>query len=89
MTSRDLDTAPAIVKPVWGTGPGTGTGLGILLMVEALLSFAPVAILGAAIGWPAFLGKPAAELCLPSRRSPALWCWGMRCTCCIPSWWRP
>jgi hypothetical protein len=38
-----------------------GTGLGVLLITGALLSFAPVAILGAAIGWPASLGKPAAE----------------------------
>ena len=37
------------------------TGLGALLIADALLSFAPVAILGAAIGWPASLDKPAAE----------------------------
>ena len=36
-------------------------GLGLLLIAEALLSFAPVLILGAAIGWPASLDKPAAE----------------------------
>ena len=36
-------------------------GLGCLLIIDALLSFAPVAILGSAIGWPASLGKPAAE----------------------------
>jgi len=36
-------------------------GLGLLLIAEALLSFAPVVILGAAIGWPASLDKPAAE----------------------------
>ncbi len=36
-------------------------GLGCWLIVDALLSFAPVAVLGAAIGWPASLGKPAAE----------------------------
>lgn len=41
--------------------PSSGTFIGILLIVEALLSFAPVVILGAAIGWPASLGKPAAE----------------------------
>ncbi len=35
--------------------------LGALLIVEALLAFAPVAILAPAIGWPASLGKPAAE----------------------------
>jgi len=36
-------------------------GLGWLLIAEALLSFAPVVILGAAIGWPASLDRPAAE----------------------------
>ena len=36
-------------------------GLGALLIADALLSFAPVVVLGAAIGWPASLGKPAAE----------------------------
>jgi hypothetical protein len=36
-------------------------GLGVLLIADALLSFAPVVVLGAAIGWPASLGKPAAE----------------------------
>ncbi len=41
--------------------PSRSTGLGALLIVDALLSFAPVAILGAAIGWPESLDKPAAE----------------------------
>ncbi|RYZ11286.1 MAG: DUF4386 family protein [Comamonadaceae bacterium] len=35
--------------------------IGTLLIVDALLSFAPVVILGAAIGWPASLDKPAAD----------------------------
>jgi hypothetical protein len=35
--------------------------LGSLLIVDALLSLAPVAILGAAIGWPDSLRLPAAE----------------------------
>jgi hypothetical protein len=35
--------------------------LGGLLIFDALLSIVPVLILGAAIGWPASLGKPAAE----------------------------
>ena len=34
-------------------------GLGALLVVTALLSFAPLAILAPAIGWPASLGNPA------------------------------
>ena len=37
------------------------TGLAVLLLADALLAFAPVAILGAAIGWPASLGQPAAQ----------------------------
>jgi hypothetical protein len=45
-----------------GTPTRTGSrGLGALLIIDAVLAFAPVAILGAAIGWPASLAKPAAE----------------------------
>ena len=40
---------------------GATRGLGALLIADALLSFAPLAILGPAIGWPASLGRPAAE----------------------------
>lgn len=40
---------------------GPSRALGVLLLVDGLLSFAPVAILAPAIGWPASLGKPAAE----------------------------
>lgn len=43
------------------TRRGNDRLLGALLIVDALLSFAPVVILGAAIGWPASLGKPAAD----------------------------
>ena len=35
--------------------------LGLLLIAEALLSFAPLAIMAPAIGWPASLGNPAAQ----------------------------
>ncbi len=45
--------------------------LGTLLIVEALLSFAPVIILGAAIGWPASLGKPAADQLIAIAAQPA------------------
>jgi hypothetical protein len=41
--------------------PAAARGLGALLIADALLAFAPVVVLGAAIGWPASLGKPAAE----------------------------
>ena len=40
--------------------PRRARTLGVLLIADALLSFAPVAILGAAIGWPASLDNPAA-----------------------------
>ncbi len=43
------------------TAPPSNRALGLLLIVEALLAFAPVAILAPAIGWPASLGRPAAE----------------------------
>ena len=36
-------------------------GLGLLLVAEALLSFAPLVVLGPAIGWPASLASPAAQ----------------------------
>jgi hypothetical protein len=48
-------------SPVTTASPSRSRGLGVLLIVDALLSLAPVAILGAAIGWPASLDKPAAE----------------------------
>jgi Domain of unknown function (DUF4386) len=41
--------------------PRRGRALAVLLIADALLSFAPVAILGAAIGWPASLDNPAAQ----------------------------
>lgn len=55
MTTLTLGTArPAAPS-------GSRRGLATLLVVDALLSFAPVAILGAAIGWPASLDLPSAE----------------------------
>lgn len=47
--------------PQTASRPRTHRALGALLIADALLSFAPVVILGAAIGWPASLHKPAAE----------------------------
>ena len=43
------------------TTPSHHRALGALLIADALLAFAPVAVLAPAIGWPASLGKPAAE----------------------------
>lgn len=58
MTS--LSTALPFAAAATATPP-SNRALGLLLIVEALLSFAPVAILAPAIGWPASLGRPAAE----------------------------
>jgi hypothetical protein len=52
---------PAVAVASMPTVHAPSRGLGMLLIAEALLSFAPLAVLGAAIGWPASLGKPAAE----------------------------
>ena len=56
-------TLPLATPTLAGAGarPSGGRALGAFLIAEALLAFAPVAILGNAIGWPASLRKPAAE----------------------------
>lgn len=55
-------SASSAAPPLAPSHPSaSGRGLGLLLIAEALLSFAPVAVLGAAIGWPASLDKPVAE----------------------------
>jgi hypothetical protein len=56
--------SPATPPPAAAATEGSGrraTGLGLLLIVEGLLSFAPLVILGAAIGWPASLDNPRAQ----------------------------
>ena len=45
--------------------------LGALLITVAVLAFAPVAILGAAIGWPASLRNPAAQQLAAIAAQPA------------------
>ena len=52
-TTLTDNTLPTQGRRTWG--------LGLLLIAEALLSFAPLAVLGPAIGWPASLGSPAAQ----------------------------
>jgi hypothetical protein len=49
---------------------GSRVAGGLLLIVTALLSFAPVAILAPAIGWPASLGNPAATQLDAIRATP-------------------
>ena len=56
--SLPADRLPATLRTD-ATAPGRG--LGLLLIAEALLSFAPLVVLGAAIGWPASLDNPAAQ----------------------------
>jgi len=60
MTTLTHPSVQRTVEHTHASASATRT-LGALLIVEALLMFAPLAILGAAIGWPASLGKPAAE----------------------------
>jgi Domain of unknown function (DUF4386) len=50
-----------IYKAPEPTSPAPTRWLGGLLIAEALLSFAPLIVLGAAIGWPASLGNSAAR----------------------------
>jgi hypothetical protein len=51
--------------------PRRDAGLGLLSIADALLAFVPVVVLGAAIGWPASLGKPAAEQLAAIASQPA------------------
>lgn len=52
------------------TTPSHHRALGALLIADALLAFAPLAILAPAIGWPASLGKPAAEQLVAIANAP-------------------
>jgi hypothetical protein len=52
------------------TRGGRGYGLAALLVAEALLSFAPLVVLGPAIGWPASLRSPAADQLRASAAAP-------------------
>ena len=59
MNTNTLSRTLPVASPV--ASGSRGTGLGVLLIADARLSFAPVVILGAAIGWPASLDNPAAQ----------------------------
>jgi Domain of unknown function (DUF4386) len=61
MNTLSLSATSAVPSQLQARPAASGRGLGVLLIAEALLSFAPVAVLGAAIGWPASLDKPAGE----------------------------
>lgn len=58
--SNTLSPHPAAVATANPARPRS-RALAVLLIADALLSLAPVAILGAAIGWPASLDNPAAQ----------------------------
>ena len=60
MTSITHAAMPRIA-PTAQSQKNASRGLGVLLIADALLSVAPVAVLGAAIGWPASLDNLAAE----------------------------
>jgi hypothetical protein len=56
--------ATTLVSPAATAAPVSARphrALGALLILDALLSFAPLVVLGGAIGWPASLGNPAAD----------------------------
>lgn len=65
---------PQTAVPTAGTG--SASLFGLLLIAEALLSVIPVIVLGAAIGWPASLGKPAATQLGGIAAHPAAVAWG-------------
>jgi hypothetical protein len=62
MTLNPAPTAPARQRSI---------GLAALLIVEALLALAPLAVLGPAIGWPQSLGAPAAQQLAAVGAAPA------------------
>jgi len=61
MNTLSLSATSSVPPQAQARPVASGRGLGLLLIAEALLSFAPVAVLGAAIGWPASLDKPVGE----------------------------
>lgn len=54
----------------------SGRALGALLVAEGLLSLAPMAVLGPAIGWPASLDLPAAQQLAAIHARPDAVAWG-------------
>lgn len=67
-----MNTTNPISPADGATSPrGRATGLGVLLIADGLLALAPVAILGAAIGWPASLDAPRPSSSRASTPTPA------------------
>jgi len=61
MTHPTSPYLAAAATAATAAAPGRSRTLAVLLITDAVLSIAPVAILGAAIGWPASLDNPAAQ----------------------------
>jgi len=61
MTHPTSPYLAAAATAATAAAPGRSRTLAVLLIADAVLSIAPVAILGAAIGWPASLDNPAAQ----------------------------
>ena len=57
-------------------GMKSASFFGLLLIAEAVFSVVPVIVLGAAIGWPASLGTPAARQLAGIAAHPAAVAWG-------------
>jgi hypothetical protein len=51
-------------------------GLALFIVIEAMLAFAPLVILGPAIGWPASLRNPAAQQLSAIVAAPGALAWG-------------
>jgi hypothetical protein len=68
-------TSPAPASGVVGPR-SSGKWLGALLIAEGLLSLAPMAVLGPAIGWPASLDNPAAQQLAAIHAQPDAVAWG-------------
>jgi hypothetical protein len=68
-------TPPAPASGIVGSR-ASGKWLGALLIAEGLLSLAPMAVLGPAIGWPASLDNPAALQLAAIHAQPDAVAWG-------------
>lgn len=72
MTTQTASQSPnrASTHPAAVPTRASGRWLGVLLIAEALLALAPMAILGPAIGWPASLDAPPADQLAAIGREP-------------------
>ncbi|WP_341677680.1 DUF4386 family protein [Niveibacterium sp. SC-1] len=59
MVTQEVSTELSAAVPAPAAHRSRDTGFGFLVLLTALLAFAPVAVLGSAFGWPASLSAPA------------------------------